>query len=77
MVLKKGLTLILAGTVAGLAVSSAVTRLMASQIWGVSILDPWTLSVVAAVVIIVGLTASLFPARRATQVDPLVSLRYE
>jgi len=77
MVLKKGLTQILAGTVAGLAVSSAVTRLMASQIWGVSTMDPWTFSVVATVVMIVGLTASLFPARRATQVDPLVSLHYE
>ena len=77
MVLNKGLTQILAGTVAGLAVSSGVTRLMASQIWGVSTMDPWTFSVVATVVIIVGLTASLFPARRATQLDPLVSLHYE
>jgi len=77
MVLKKGLTLILAGAVAGLVVSSAVARLIASQIWGVSTTDPWTLSIVATVVIIVGLTASLFPARRATQVDPLVSLHYE
>ena len=77
MVLKKGLTLILAGIVAGLAVSSAVTRLMASQIWGVSSMDPWTFSVVATVVMIAGLTASLFPARRATQVDPLISLHYE
>jgi ABC-type antimicrobial peptide transport system permease subunit len=77
MVLKKGLTLIVAGTVAGLAVSSAVMRLMASQIWGVSTMDPWTFSVVATLVVIVGLTASLFPAHRATQVDPLVSLHYE
>jgi len=77
MVLKKGLTLILAGTIAGLAVSCAVTRLMASQVWGVSTMDPWTFSVVATVVMIVGLTASLFPARRATQVDPLASLHYE
>jgi len=77
MVLKKGLSLIVAGTVAGLAVSSAVMRLMASQIWGVSTMDPWTFSVVATLVVIVGLTACLFPAHRATQVDPLVSLHYE
>jgi predicted permease len=77
MVLKKGLTLILAGTIAGLAASSAVMRLMASQIWGVSTMDPWTFSVVATMVVVVGLTASLFPARRAAQVDPLVSLHYE
>jgi putative ABC transport system permease protein len=76
-VLKKGLTLILAGTIAGLVASSAVMRLMASQIWGVSTMDPWTVSVVATMVVVVGLTASLFPARRAAQVDPLVSLHYE
>jgi len=77
MVLKKGLTLIVAGTVAGLAVSGAVMRLMASQIWGVSTMDPWTFSVVATLVVIVGLTASLFPAHRATKAAPLVSLHYE
>jgi putative ABC transport system permease protein len=77
MVLKKGLTLILVGTVAGLAVSSAVMRFMASQIWGVSTMDPWTFSVVATLVVIVGLTAALFPAHRAAQMDPLVSLHYE
>ncbi|HKV80257.1 MAG TPA: ABC transporter permease [Candidatus Sulfotelmatobacter sp.] len=77
MVLKRGLTLILAGTIVGLAASSAVMRLMASQIWGVSTMDPWTFSVVATLIVVVGLMASLFPARRATQVDPIVSLHYE
>jgi len=77
MVLKKGLALILTGTIAGLVASLAVTRLMASLIWGVSTTDPWTFSAVAAVIPAVGLTACLFPARRATEVDPLVSLHYE
>jgi putative ABC transport system permease protein len=77
MVLKKGLALILAGTMAGLVASLAMTRLMASQIWGVSTTDPWTFSAVAAIILAVGLTACLFPARRATQVDPLVALHYE
>lgn len=77
MVVKKGLTLILAGTTAGLAASSAITRLMASQIFGVSATDPWTFSAVAATVLAAGLTATLFPARGATQVDPRVSLHYE
>lgn len=77
MVLKRGLTLILAGTIVGLGVSSAVMRLMASQIWGVSTVDPWTFSAVASLVVLVGLMASVFPARRATQVDPIVSLHYE
>ena len=77
MVLKRGLTLVLAGTIVGLAASSAVMHLMASQIWGVSTVDPWTFSVVATLVLAVGLMASLLPARRATQVDPIVSLHYE
>jgi len=77
MVFKKGLALMLAGTMAGLVASFALTRLLASQIWGVSTTDPWTFSAVAAIVFAVGLTASLFPARRATQVDPLISLHYE
>lgn len=77
MVLRKSLTLILAGIIVGLAASAALMRLMASQIWGVSTVDPWTFSLVAALVIVVGLTASLFPAYRAAQVDPIVCLHYE
>jgi putative ABC transport system permease protein len=77
MVFKKGLALILTGTMTGLVASLAMTRLMASQIWGVSATDPWTFSAVAALILVVGLAACLFPARRATQVDPLVSLHYE
>jgi putative ABC transport system permease protein len=77
MVLKKGLGLMAIGTIAGLAAALALTRLMTSQIWGVSATDPWTFSAVAALILVVGLTACLFPARKATQVDPLVSLHYE
>jgi putative ABC transport system permease protein len=50
---------------------------MASQIWGVSTMDAWTFSVVATIVVVVGLTASLLPARRAARLDPVVSLHYE
>jgi len=77
MVLGKGLALILAGIIVGLAASSVLMRLMASQIWGVSTMDPWTFSAVATLVVIVGLTASLLPAYRAAKVDPIVCLHYE
>jgi putative ABC transport system permease protein len=77
MVLKKGLILILAGTLAGLVASVALTRLMASEIWGVSATDPWTFSAVAILILAAGLIACLFPARKAARVDPLLSLRYE
>jgi putative ABC transport system permease protein len=77
MVLRKGLRLVAVGMGIGLVASFAVTRVMSSQIWGVSATDPWTFSGVVMVVILVGVAACLVPARRATEVDPLVALRYE
>jgi putative ABC transport system permease protein len=77
MVLNKGLTLVIAGILIGLATSFGVTRLLSSELWGVSASDPWTFSVVVVVVVAVGTAACLSPARRATRVDPLIALRYE
>lgn len=77
MVMRMGLRLIALGMIAGLAASFGVTRLLVSQIWGVSPYDPVTLCGVAAVVALSGLAACYFPARRATRVDPMVALRYE
>jgi len=77
MVLKKGLVLICAGIVIGVLASLGLTRFLASQLWGVSASDTWTFSVVVASIIAVGLTACFFPARKASQVDPLITLRYE
>jgi putative ABC transport system permease protein len=77
MVLRMGSALIALGTVLGLAASVAVTRLIASQLWGVSPRDPLTMTAVVVVVAIVGLAACYFPARRATRVDPMIALRYQ
>jgi putative ABC transport system permease protein len=77
MVLQKGLALIATGVVIGLLVSLGLTRFIASQLWGVSPTDPWTFAAVVVGVLVVGLAACFFPARRATQVDPVVTLRYE
>jgi putative ABC transport system permease protein len=77
MILTKGARLLSAGILLGLFASYALTRFLASQIWGVSATDPWTFTAVAAFVVAVGLGACFLPARRATQVDPLVALRYE
>jgi putative ABC transport system permease protein len=77
MVLRMGLRLLGTGVVLGLAGSAAVSRVIASQLWGVSAHDPLTMALVAAVVAGAGLAACWFPARRATRVDPLVALRYE
>jgi putative ABC transport system permease protein len=77
MVLRKGLGLVLAGILIGLAASVAFTRMLASELWGVSASDPWTFSAVVMVVVAVGAAACFLPARRATRVDPLIALRYE
>jgi len=77
MVIQRGFALLAAGLLLGLCASFALTRLLASQIWGVSPTDPWTFTAVIALVVVSGLAACYLPARRATQVDPLVALRYE
>jgi putative ABC transport system permease protein len=77
MVLWAGLRLIAVGVAVGLAASFAATWILASQLWGVSPRDPLTLSLAAAIIMIAGLAACYFPARRATRVDPVIALRYE
>ncbi|HUC52993.1 MAG TPA: hypothetical protein VMR90_03050 [Candidatus Cybelea sp.] len=63
--------------VIGLSASYALTRFLSSQIWGVSATDPWTFVAVVIMILLVGLTACVLPARSAARVDPLVTLRYE
>ena len=77
LVLKKGMRLVLAGIAIGLLTSYVVTRLIASEVWGVSVTDPSTFGAVAFLTLVIGLVACLLPARRASLVDPMVALRYE
>jgi len=77
MILRRSALLIALGIGAGELASFGLTRLVQSQIWGVSAHDPVTFGAVLALLVTVGIAASLVPARRATQVDPLVALRYE
>jgi predicted permease len=77
MVLASGLRLAAAGVVLGLAGALVGTRVLASLVYGVSTTDPLTLVVTALVLGAAGLAASWIPARRATRVDPIVSLRSE
>jgi putative ABC transport system permease protein len=77
LVLLNGLRLVGAGIFVGLLLSYALSRFLASQISGVSATDPATFAAVVAIVVSASLTACLLPARRASQTDPLVALRYE
>ena len=75
MVLRQGLSLAGAGIVAGLVGAVALTRLMASLLFGVSAVDWITFSTVTLLLALVALGASVIPATRAIKIDPTVALR--
>ncbi len=77
MVLRRGLTLALAGTLLGLVGSAALTRLLQGMLYGVGPFDPLTFLLLSAFVVAVAAAAALFPARRATRIDPIVALRID
>ena len=77
LVLKYGSILSLTGVALGLVASFGLTHLLSSLLFGVKWNDPLTFLTVAALLVGVALLACFLPARRATQVDPMMALRYE
>ena len=77
MILGQGMKLAIIGVVIGLAAAFGLTRVMASMLFGVTPTDATTFGAISALLIAVALLACYIPGRRATKVEPTISLRYE
>ena len=77
MVIVRGSWMLGIGIVLGLLGAAGVARLLARQVWNVSPFDPLAFALVALVLLITGLQACIWPARRAARIDPIIALRDE
>jgi ABC-type antimicrobial peptide transport system permease subunit len=77
LVLKETLRLGAVGVLVALPCAALLGRTLHSQLFGVSAADPWTLAGVALPIGLIGLSATLIPARRAASIDPMQALRME
>jgi predicted permease len=77
MIIGEGLALTLAGVAIGLLLALALTRALASFLYGVSAADPLTYLTTTLILLIVALLTCYFPARRAADVDPMTALRHD
>jgi predicted permease len=77
LVFRQGMGLAVAGIVAGLVGALGLTRIMNSLLFGVKPTDPLTFFSVLALLLLVALSACLFPAGRAMRIDPMTALRTE
>ena len=77
MVLRESMSLVMIGALTGLGAAVMTTRLVSTLLYGLAPTDPLTISLAVLVMIVVAALAGYLPARKASQVDPLVALRCE
>jgi ABC-type antimicrobial peptide transport system permease subunit len=77
LVMRESLWLVAVGTAIGVPVALASQRLVASMLFGLRPNDPVTLVGGVVALLLVAAVAGYLPARRASQIDPMISLRYE
>jgi putative ABC transport system permease protein len=75
LIVGQGMRVVAVGVAVGLAGALLVTRLMANVVYGIRVTDPLTYAAVSVLLVVVALVASYVPARRATRIDPLASMR--
>ncbi len=77
LIIRQGLAMTLIGVTLGLVAAIALTRLMETLLFGVSATDPLTFTMITFLLTFIALLACWIPARRATRVDPMATLRFE
>jgi putative ABC transport system permease protein len=77
MIIGRGSRLLVLGIAVGLAGSIVATRSLAQQVWKVSPFDPVAFGLVSLVLLVAGLQACVWPARRAARIDPIIALRQD
>jgi len=77
IVVREGLTIAMAGIAAALPAAWGLSRLVASQLYGVAPIDPATIAAAVVLLGVVSALAGLVPSRRAARIEPTEALRYE
>ena len=77
LVMKEVLLLLTIGLVVGIPSAIALGRYVSSQLFGIEPNDPWIAVSTMAMLTVISAAAGLIPARRASQIDPILALRYE